>query len=271
MKNPLGEFLRARRQAVTVEDVGLPDVGRRRTPGLRRDEVALLAGVSADYYVRLEQGSERHPSDQVLAALARALRLNTEATEHLYELANPRPSKRRPRASSHVHPNVLRLIGSWDRIPALVTNDRLDVLARNAMGDALYEGLEYTDNLLRLTFLNPESRRLYPDWEREASSKVAQLRAAAGPRPDRYMLGLVEELSRASEDFRRLWARHDVRSRTQEFRRIVHREVGELTLWHVTFSIDGSPGQRIFIAQAEPGSPSERALTRLITTHALGG
>jgi len=271
MKSPLGEFLRARRQAVTVDEVGLPDIGRRRTPGLRRDEVALLAGVSADYYIRLEQGRERHPSDQVLASLARVLRLNADATEHLYQLVNPRPSKRRERQSAHVDRNVLRLIGSLDRIPALVTNDRLDVLALNAVARALYEGLAHTDNLLRLTFLNPESRKLYPDWEQEAFSKVAHLRAVAGPGLDPSLLRLVEELSRASEDFRRIWARHDVGARSQEFRRIVHREVGELILWHVTFSIDGSPGQRIFIAQAEPGSSSERALTRLSMTHPVGG
>ncbi|GAA4587162.1 helix-turn-helix transcriptional regulator [Planotetraspora phitsanulokensis] len=266
----MGEFLRARRQAVTVDDVGLPDSGRRRTPGLRRDEVAQLAGVSADYYVRLEQGRELHPSDQVLAALARALRLNVEAAEHLHALANPRPSARRPGSSRQVDPNVVRLIDGWHRAPALVTNDRLDVLARNALGGALYEGLDHADNLLRLTFLNPDSRRFYPDWEREASSKVANLRAMAGPRPDPSLLTLVEELSRESEDFRRIWARHDVRARTQEFRRLVHREVGELNLWHATFSIDGSPGQRIFVAQADPGSRSEDALQRLSVTHAVG-
>ncbi|GAA4576730.1 helix-turn-helix transcriptional regulator [Planotetraspora kaengkrachanensis] len=237
---------------------------------MRRDEVAQLAGVSADYYVRLEQGRELHPSDQVLAALARVFRLNVEAAEHLFSLANPRPSAVRPMSSPEVDPNVLRLIANWDRIPALVTNGRLDVLARNALGVALYEGMKHADNLLRLTFLDPEARRFYPDWEREAVFKVAHLRAVAGPRPHRSLLALVEELSRESEDFRRIWARHDVRARTQESRRLIHREVGELILWHVTFSIDGSPGQRIFVAMADPGSRSEDALMRLSMTHAVG-
>src|ERR1700754_4544412 len=129
----LGEFLRARREVTTPAQVGLPDISPRRTPGLRREEVATLAGVSTDYYIRLEQGRERHPSDQVLAALARVLRLNADATEHLYELGNPRPSRRRSRPSAHVDPNVVRLICSWERIPALVTNDRLDVLELNAV------------------------------------------------------------------------------------------------------------------------------------------
>jgi transcriptional regulator with XRE-family HTH domain len=271
MYSPLGEFLRARRQRTTIDQVGLPRVGdRRRTPGLRRDEVAMLAGVSIDYYTRLEQGRERHPSDQVLDALARVLRLDPEAGKHLHELARPRAYKRRP-STDRVSPDVLQLMDSWDHKPAFVVNRRLDVLAKNPPAVALVEGLNYSDNLMRMTFLDPASREFYLDWEKEARFKVALTRAAVGADgDDTYLLELVEELSLKSEDFRRLWACHDVRANTRASERMYHREVGEMTLRYEAFAINSAPGQELVVFQAEPGSPSERALARLSMSIASG-
>ncbi|GAA4587272.1 helix-turn-helix transcriptional regulator [Planotetraspora phitsanulokensis] len=262
-KKPLGDFLRARRQVTSVAQAGLARGGRRRIPGLRREEVATLAGVSTDYYIRLEQGRERHPSAQVLQALARVFDLTPDATEHMFELASPRAHRRRTSgASEQVSEGVLRLLDRWDHAPAFVVNRRLDVLARNHLSRCLVSGQDLYDNLLRFTFLNPASREFYVDWEREALAKVADLRAAADP-DDPATLELVEELSQTSEDFRRMWARHDVRAKADEPKRIHHPVAGDLILWHETFAIASAPDLRIFVSTAEPGSPSERALARL--------
>ncbi|WP_204055766.1 helix-turn-helix domain-containing protein [Microbispora corallina] len=266
MENLLGEFLRARRQATTVERAGvLRGAGSRRTPGLRRGEVATLAGVSVDYYTRLEQGRERNPSDAVLNALARVFGLDYEATGHLHELArSTRGSFRRTYVADRVSPSVLRLVNNWEHALAFVVNRRLDVLVQNAETAAFLEGFSDGDNLLRLTFLNPASREFFLDWEQEARFKVAHMRAAVGADlDDPSVLALVEELSLASEDFRRIWESHDIQVRPHEIGRYHHDRVGDLTLWHATFSIDGAPGQRLFVAHAEPGTPSDDALTRL--------
>ncbi|GAA1298400.1 transcriptional regulator [Planotetraspora silvatica] len=267
--NLLGEFLRARRSVTTPDQVGLPRVGRRRTPGLRRDEVAILAGVSVDYYTRLEQGREHKPSDQVLQALARALRLDADATEHLYELARGRPHKRRPTGRvDAVNPSVLRFVEGCDHVSALVVNGRLDVLARNPLANAIYEGLEHAGNLVRLAFLNPAARAFYLDWEQQSWVKVAHLRAAAGSDlQDPAMVELIEELSLASDDFRRMWARHDVRAVTATSVRFRHRDVGDLAFNTHMFTIESAPTQQILIFEAEPGTPSERALAELRRTH----
>jgi transcriptional regulator with XRE-family HTH domain len=263
--NLLGGFLRARREVTTPAQVGLRDVGSRRTPGLRREEVAMRAGVSIDYYIRLEQGRERHPSEQVLASLARALDLSPDAAAHLRELA-------RPRASGHgqadrvdqVHPDILRLMESWDHAPAYVVNHRLDVLAKNPAATTFYEGLEYGDNLLRLALLNPAAREFYSNWEEDTRSKVAHLRAAAGTdNTDVFMIELVEELAHGSEEFRRLWDRHDVQARTRTPVRFHHDKVGDVITSMEVLSIDSAPGQKLVVFQAEPGSPSEAALALL--------
>ncbi|GAA4584785.1 helix-turn-helix transcriptional regulator [Planotetraspora phitsanulokensis] len=236
---------------------------RRRTPGLRRDEVASLAGVSMDYYTRLEQGRERRPSDQVLDALARVLHLDPEASEHLHELARPRTSGAGGR-SNCVSPNLLRFIEGCDHALAFVVNRRLDFVAKNRLTKVLHEGFDDNDNVLRRIFLNPAAREFYVDWEREASHFVAHLRAVAGTgRDDPFVLELVEELSRKSEDFRRMWARHDVQTRTQVFMRFRHRQVGEMTLYLETLRLTSAPGHIFIIGQAEPGSPSAHALAEL--------
>jgi transcriptional regulator with XRE-family HTH domain len=273
-EGPLGEFLRARRQVTTIEQVGLTATGpRRRTPGLRRDEVAMLAGISIDYYSRLEQGRERHPSDQVVDALARVFQLDEEATGHLHDLARGRPHKLTPEGRvDRVEPGLIRLIDGWDIAPAYVVNSRLDVLVRNAVAEALYEGFEHSDNLLRLALLNPAARGFYLDWELDTTSKVAHLRATAGPSSDDPdLIELIEELTAGSEDFQRMWARHDVRGRTRAPVRFHRDDVGDVITTMEVLSIDGSPGQKLIVFQAEPGSPSENALIVLRDRMRPGG
>ncbi|MGJ6966287.1 helix-turn-helix domain-containing protein [Streptosporangium sp. G11] len=267
----LGEFLRARRELITPEQVGLLPSGSRRTPGLRREEVAMLAGVSTDYYIRLEQGRERHPSDRVLGALSQVLNLSADATAYLHDLAHPRPRQiRAPDQPGQVKPALLRLIRSWPYTPAIVTSRWMDVLGSNQMADALYDGLDHRDNLLRLIFLNPASRRFYRDWEESARSKVAQLRALSGADlDDPYLTDLVGELSLKSTDFRRLWARHDVSTENVATRRFHHRDVGDLTLTYELFNINGALNQKLIVFQAEPGSPSAHALDLLGSLAAL--
>ena len=204
--NRLGEFLRARRALVTPDDVGLPDLGRRRVAGLRREELALLAGVSVDYYVRLEQGRDTHPSEQVLDALARALCLDDDAVAHLHDLARPAPRRRRPRQRpERVRPGVLRLLESWSAIPAFVLGRRMDVLAFNALAGMLHDGFATERNMVRLVFLDPAARDTFPDFDAVAQETVATLRAAAGADLDDPRLAeLVGELSLKSDEFRRL-------------------------------------------------------------------
>jgi transcriptional regulator with XRE-family HTH domain len=180
--NGLGEFVRARRELARPEDYGLPDVGQRRVRGLRREEVALLAGVSADYYIRLEQGRDKRPSEQVIEALARVFSLDDDGTGHLLELARPvPPRRRRPSRPERVSPGVLRLLESWSHTPAMVLSRCLDVLANNQLGAAVNTCSASGQNQLRVIFLDPAARDLYPDWADVAMEAVASLRAAAGP------------------------------------------------------------------------------------------
>ncbi|GAB3132366.1 helix-turn-helix transcriptional regulator [Microbispora hainanensis] len=263
-KRLLGDFLRARREAVNLEDTGLTRMGRRRTPGLRREEVAMLAGVSNDYYVRLEQGRERRPSEQVLNALARALRLDAAATEHLYELAYPRPRPRPVCREEQVSRRLLHLLRMCDAAPAFIVGRWMDMLATNRLADALCEGLDHNDNLLRMCFLSPQARTFFPEWEEAAATKVAQLRAIAGTDPeDPFLPLLVDELSDQSADFVRMWARHDVLPGDVEGKHFHHPSVGELTFSYETFTAKSAPGQQLVVCQAEPGSASEDALATL--------
>jgi transcriptional regulator with XRE-family HTH domain len=266
--NRLGEFLRARRGLVQPEDVGLPDLGRRRVEGLRREELALLAGVSVDYYVRLEQGRDTHPSAQVLEALARALRLDDDAVAHLHELAAPAPRRRRrPRASvERVRPGVLRLLEHWTDTPAFVLGRRMDVLAYNALAGLLHSDFARERNIVRLVFLDPGAREIYPDYEAVAAETVATLRAAAGPDlDDPALTELVGELSLKSDLFRRLWARHDVREKASGTKRFVHPMVGEIALDYETLRVNDAPEQLVVGYHAAPGSPSAQALALLAT------
>jgi transcriptional regulator with XRE-family HTH domain len=263
--NPLGEYLRARRALVSPEDSGLPITGRRRVAGLRREEVALLAGVSSDYYVRLEQGRERHPSAQVVDALAQALRLDPEAVDHLHRLARPVAKGPASRArAEQVGPVLLRMMDDWHRTPAVVLDHCLTVVAHNALGRALFAGHAYSEDLVRLVFLDPDARTFYPDWERVAVNTVGGLRSSAGTgHDDPRLIRTIGELSLKSPEFRRLWARHDIRQKTRETKRFRHPLVGELTLDYESLTVNSAPGRQLVVYQAAPGSPSEQALALL--------
>jgi transcriptional regulator with XRE-family HTH domain len=270
--NRLGEFLRARRALVQPDDVGLPDVGRRRVSGLRRSEVAMLAGVSVDYYVRLEQGRDTHPSEQVLDALARVLRLNDDEIAHLHELARPAPRPRRARSRpERVRPGVLRLLESWSHNPAWILGRRMDVLAYNDLALMIHPTLRSERNVVRMVFLDPEAREIYADWEGVARETVATLRAAAGADlDDPGLTELVGEVSLKSPDFRRLWARHEVKAKAAGSKRILHPMVGELELNYETFAVADAPGQLLVAYHAEAGSATERALALLAGMAASG-
>jgi transcriptional regulator with XRE-family HTH domain len=259
----LGEFLKARRALVSPEEAGLPDLGRRRVPGLRREELAMLAGVSADYYVRLEQGRDRHPSEQVLDALGRALRLDEAEAEHLRRLANPpAPPRRRRRRAERVSPVLLRLLDGWAAHPAFVLGRRMDVLAANPLATALHIHAER--NMVRSVFLEPGARDFYPDWDAVAKDTVATLRGLADLE-DPGLIELVGELSVRSPEFARLWARHDVRFKADGVKRIRHPLLGVIELEFESLAVNSAPGQLIVAYSAPPGSDSERALALLST------
>jgi transcriptional regulator with XRE-family HTH domain len=264
-ENSLGQFLRARRELLRPEDLGLPAQRRRRVPGLRREELALLAGVSADYYIRLEQGRDQHPSAQVLDALARALDLDDQATAHLHELARPVPRRQRAAARpERVSPDLQRLLDTWIHTPATVLGRRMDVLAHNALAGALYQHSSIGTNLLRAIFLDPATQQFYPDWDRVARDTVAALRASSGADlDDPQLTELVGELSLKSEQFRQLWARHDVRRKGTGTKRLHHPLLGELTLSYQTFDVHNEPGQLLVVCYAQPNSPAEDALALL--------
>jgi transcriptional regulator with XRE-family HTH domain len=261
--NALGEYLRARRELVEPADVGLPVVGVRRTPGLRREEVATLAGISADYYLRLEQGRDRNPSPQVLAALARVFRLDATATQYLLSLSAARPAKpRRPRREI-VPVGIRQLLGALE-LPAFVENRMFDVLAANQFATALSPSIRPGANRLRSMFLDTGEQDLYPDWEHAIGGMVAAFRASIGTDvDDPRIVQLVGELSLASEPFARLWARHDVKPLAGEPARMRHPRVGMLELRREKLPIGDSGGQLLVIYHAEPGSVSARSLALL--------
>ncbi len=262
---PLGDFLRARRAALTPQDVGLPDHGRRRVQGLRREEVAILAGVSSDYYMRLEQGRESSPSAQVVEAVARALRLDTAATEYLWLLVQPAEARTwRRTANIPVSTQLRQLMDSWSDSPAFVVGPSLDVMASNAMADALHDAFTPADNLARMVFLDPAGRAFYREWDRAAHSCVAEIRAAYGHDPDNARIAeVVAGLSARSREFAELWARHDVKPKTQETKLLRHSQVGDLEIQFSTFTVSGAPHQQLVVYQAEPASPTMEAFRRL--------
>lgn len=273
--NRLGAFLRARRELVRPEEFGLPGGGRRRVAGLRREEIAMLAGVSADYYVRLEQGRDKHPSEQVVTALARVFSLDDEGTAHLRELARPTAARARPpRRPERVAPGLLRLMEAWSHTPAVVLGRHLDVLAANPLAAAVNGCSVPGVNQVRMVFLDPRARDVFPNWSQIAADTVASLRATAGTDlDDPRLTELVGELSLKSDEFRRLWARHDVRAKTSGVKQFHNEMVGELTLAYESFAVNGAPGQLLIAYHAEPGSPSERSLAllgSLITDSAPG-
>ena len=261
--NALGDFLRARREQLRPEDVGLVGGARRRVAGLRREELALLSGISSDYYLRLEQGRDKNPSAQVLEALARALRLDVKATEYLHQLANPSAGPRDPARSEAVD-GIDELIDQFP-MPAIVASRCLDVLAANPVARALSPGFAPGQNFLRWRLLDPAARELYMDWDEATDVAVGGLREAAGSDPDNPRLRLlVDELSAASERFRELWARADVGYRVGVIH-MRHAKVGDLYVHRNRFNIPHSGGQHMLTYRAEPGSQSARALEELRT------
>ncbi|WP_329575466.1 helix-turn-helix transcriptional regulator [Kitasatospora sp. NBC_01250] len=258
----LSEFLRARRALVRPEDHGMP-AGARRTPGLRREEIAVLAGVSTDYYVRLEQGRERNSSPQVLRALAAALLLRGEEAAYLRALVDP-PQPGRPKpAREYAGPQLVSLLDTWADTPALVYGRYLDLLALNPLGEALFCWLGSETSLITAMFLDPAARDFYRDWAVVAQGCVAALRAANPTADDQRLQELVGELSVRSHDFARMWARHEVRAKTASVKRFHHRLVGDLTLGFETFSVNSAPGQHLVVYRAEPGTAAERSLALL--------
>ncbi|MFI6685835.1 helix-turn-helix domain-containing protein [Streptomyces sp. NPDC050485] len=262
-KNRLSEFLRARRALVRPEDHGMP-AGTRRTPGLRREEVAVLAGLSTDYYVRLEQGRERNPSPQVQRALAAALLLEDEEAAYLRAIIDP-PQHGRPPAAAREYagPQLVSLLDTWADTPALVYGRYLDLLAVNSLGEAMFSWLGSETSLITAMFLNPAAQDFYRDWAVVAQGCVAALRAANPAPDDQRLQRLVGELSVRNHDFARMWARHEVRAKTASAKRFRHALVGDLTLDFETFSVNSAPGQHLVVYRAEPGSAAEQSLALL--------
>jgi transcriptional regulator with XRE-family HTH domain len=263
-RHQIRQFLSSRRARITPERAGLATYGaNRRVPGLRREEVALLAGVSVDYYTRLERGNLGGVSEAVLDALAQALQLDEAERGYLFDLARAATTSVRPRrrpAPQRVRPGIQRILDAMDT-PAEVRNGRRDILAANRLGSALYSEL-YLDpvrpaNLARFVFLSPRARAFFPDWESTASDLVASLRTAAGRNPhDRGLQDLVGELSTRSQEFRVRWAAHHVRRHQSGRKRLQHPVVGDLELTYEVLALPADPGLSLVVYGAEPGSAS---------------
>lgn len=257
--------------------MGLVNYGeRRRVPGLRREELAQLAGVSVGYYTRLEQGQSTNASDAVLSAVAGVLQLNDEEWTHLQSLARQKPRPRRRSRPEHVRPTVRHLVSSFDTVPALVIGRRTDVLVWNRLAHALLAGHLSFDapdrpgeqpNLARLAFLDPHSRELYADWRRKTRDVVAYLRvSAARSSDDPRLTELIGELSVNSQEFAALWSTHPVRACANNTREYRHPLVGPITLNDESFHLPDDEGQVVIVITADPGSPSEAALSLLAET-----
>lgn len=271
----LGEFLRSRRDRLSPEEAGVLSFGRRRVAGLRREELAQLAGVSATYYTRLEQGHSQNASDVVIESLARALQLDADETAHLFALARP-GMIRRPPAGEPVVPSAgaRQLLNAMESVPALLLNRRNDVLAWNRAGHLLLAGhLDFETparqsdrpNQTRMLFLDPHTRTLYREWETEAAVAVASLRYIAAQFPDdRLLHELIGELKARSEEFAQLWVRHTVQLCTSGVKRLRHPDVGELDLDYEVLHLPEGDGQRILTHSAAPGSRARSALRALL-------
>ncbi|MFK0118049.1 helix-turn-helix domain-containing protein [Streptomyces sp. NPDC090994] len=262
--NPLGDYLRARRRLVTPEQAGVPAVGTRRVPGLRREEVAMLAGISADYYLRLEQGRDRNPSVQVLESLARVLRLDDDATAYLLRLAAARPRRRprRPREET-VPAGIAQLVATLP-LPAVVEDRYFDILAANPLATALSPRLAVGANRLWDLFLDPAEQALHPDWEETTEGAVAVFRESVGTdTDDPRFVELVGGLSLASPRFSRLWARHDIKVCEGAPTRLTHPRTGDLRLNREKLDIGGTAGQMLVVLHPDPGTDSADKLALL--------
>lgn len=280
-RDAVSAFLRSRRERITPERAGLPAYGQRRVPGLRRGEVAALAGVSVEYYTRLERGSLRGVSDGVLDALAQALRLDDTERMYLYDLARaagpaPGARSRRREARPAVRPSVARIVEGMPGMAAYVMNNRLDVLAANPLGRALYSEM-YADlacgaNVARFAFFNPAARRFYADWERMARFAVGALRVEAGKSPyDRELSNLIGELSTRSDAFRVMWGSHDVHVFRTSIKRLSHPLVGDLELDQETMSLPDESGLSVVVYSAPPDTAAADGLNLLASWSATTG
>jgi transcriptional regulator with XRE-family HTH domain len=262
MASELGAFLQARRELVTPEEAGIPVVGVRRVAGLRREEVAMLAGISADYYLRLERGRDLNPSLQVLEALARVLRLDDDTRAYLIGLAGPKPRRRRIHRET-LPPGTAKLVATLP-LPAFVEGRCLDVLAANPLATALSPRLVPGGNRLRDVFLDEAEQALFPNWELACMYLVAGFREAVGTdTDDPRFIELVGELSLASPLFRKLWARHDVRPRAGAVICFQHPQVGELVLNREKLLVSGTAGIMLVIYHPDAGSEAADKLTLL--------
>ena len=273
------DFLTTRRARITPEQVGLPAYGRiRRVPGLRREEAAMLAGVSVDYYTRLERGNLSGVSESVLESLARALRLDEAEREHLYDLARQANAGARRAARGRTTPelraSVQQLLDAMTGSPAYVRNGRLDILGANHLGRAVFDpafaAMPDRPNLARFIFLDPAAEEFYRDWQQLARDTVALLRGEAGRRPyDRELTDLIGELTTRSDHFRTWWAAHDVRQHRSGVKRFHHPLVGDLTLAFESMELTADQGLRLNAYSAEPGSADQDALNLLASWAAV--
>jgi len=270
----LSEFLTTRRAKLSLDQVGLPDFGgRRRVPGLRREEVALLAGMSAEYYKRLERGTASGVSESVIDGVSRALKLDEAEHAHLYDLvraanAGTRPQRTRTTRKTQISATTQQTIDAMSTVPVYVQNGRLDAVSTNQLGRALFsvmfEQAYEQVNAARFTFLDPNAQTFYRDWEANARQIVAILRAEAGRSPyDRQLSDLVGELSTQSEVFRTLWAAHDVREHRTGIKSVTHPVVGDLDLNFQSMDLSSDRGLTMIVFSAEPGSRSLEGLQLL--------
>jgi transcriptional regulator with XRE-family HTH domain len=263
--NQLGDFLRAKRELLTPEDVGLPATGRRRVQGLRREEAALVAGIDPELYQRLEHGLEPNPSEETLEGITRALKLDEESAAQLRQIARPGPERRRDATSPEEAPATLAaLINRWPHQASYIQGRLMGVLAANPLAMALSPIFTPGTNGLRAAFLDPAARELYPDWEGMLSNTIAGLRALIGPNVDDPQLAqLVGELSVRSAEFRALWAQPVAALESDGILRLRHPQIGALEVHSERLAIEASDGQFLVILHAQPGSASETALRRL--------
>jgi transcriptional regulator with XRE-family HTH domain len=267
----VAEFLRTRRNRITPGQAGVIGGGRRRVPGLRREEIAILAGVSVEYYARMERGDLAGVSAEVLDALARALQLDEAETDHLHDLARgagPAPPQRKRPAEQSVKPTLQRFLDAVTGAPMWVRDRSMDFIAANPLGRALYAPIlddpANRGNTARFTFLNPAAQIFFPDWEQNADDMVATLRSYAGQNPlDKKLTDLIGELVTRSDVFRHRWAAHHVRHHRAGIKRIHHPAVGDLEFSYQAMDLPATPEWFMFAYTAEPGSPTEERLKLL--------